>query len=319
MKNDGKSLEKIVRLIQETLKDKLDTVVHSNYKIENISGRKREIDILVEAVINKIHLKIAIECKSYNKPVSVEKIEAFQAKCLRIPAINKMLFVSESGYQIDAINAAKNFGIELYDLNSVDANTIQDWFIITQLGLRFNIERFILVLDLTAEQFEELKNEKASCLIFNQEGEEKPIIDLINDLILQNKYLLWNYMIYTFMKNDGSEFIGKIIQLHFRIKLENASIKSKSGKQVNASCIDAIINIWFIQQVPELTSYHTFSSQKGVIKAGHLSIETGLPNGKTDIVLTEKEIKFFNTDNKGKIRELEVIAKYDSNSDKFTY
>lgn len=291
MYNDGKPLERIVRLIQETLKDKLETIVHSNYKIENISGRKREVDILIESVLNEIQIKIAIECKSYNKPISVEKIEAFNGKCERISGINKMIFVSKSGYQVDAINAAKDFGIELYDLKSVNAETILQWYNFIQLGLRFNVEKFNLVLDITLEEFEELKNEKAININIGQNSEERPIHDLINELVLLNKNELWIYMTFLFMKNGGSGFIDKVIQLHFKIELENAYIKSKNGNHFIASSIDSIINVWFIQKVPELIHYQAFTKLNEDIKAGYLCIESDLQNNKTEVIFTKKKIK----------------------------
>jgi hypothetical protein len=62
MKKDGKKLKKLVRLIQDSLKNSANTVIHSNYKIPNTSGRKREIDVFIVSKVNDFEIKIAIEC-----------------------------------------------------------------------------------------------------------------------------------------------------------------------------------------------------------------------------------------------------------------
>ena len=85
--NDGKKLEQLVRFVQETLKNVPDTEIFSNYKIENISGRKREIDVFIKSQINGMDIKIAIKCKDYKNAIPVEKIEAFNSKCQRINGI----------------------------------------------------------------------------------------------------------------------------------------------------------------------------------------------------------------------------------------
>jgi len=87
--NNGKQIEKLVRLIQEALKDFPGTQIFSNYKITNNSGRKREIDVLLKTNINGYEIIIAIECKDYKTPIPVEKIEAFNSKCQRIKGISK--------------------------------------------------------------------------------------------------------------------------------------------------------------------------------------------------------------------------------------
>jgi hypothetical protein len=93
----GKNLELLVRLIHETLKDVQNTQVYSNFKIENTSGRDREIDILIISSINGFEIKIAIECKEYKRAVPVKEIEAFYGKCKRINGISKLVFVASNG------------------------------------------------------------------------------------------------------------------------------------------------------------------------------------------------------------------------------
>jgi hypothetical protein len=128
MQKDGKSLENLVKLIHEALKENPNTVITSNYKIESLSKTKREIDVLVEAQVNGIEIKIAIECKDYSRAVGIEKMDAFKAKCDSIPAISKKIFVSKSGYTSGAIKNAEIYGIELYELTDLNKDSVLSWF-----------------------------------------------------------------------------------------------------------------------------------------------------------------------------------------------
>lgn len=130
----GKLLEITLRIVQESLKDKSDTKITCNHKLINESGSKREFDIVIESTINKFEILTVIECKDYTNPVPVEKIEAFQSKCERIPKINKKVFVTKNGYQSDAINAAKYYGIEIYKVEEISRNLVQDWLPVSMIS-----------------------------------------------------------------------------------------------------------------------------------------------------------------------------------------
>src|SRR4051812_33154350 len=113
MEKKGKELEKIIKLIEDTLKDSSNTIVYNNHKIKNTGGRYREFDVFIESKISGHEIKIAIECKDFKSKIPAEKIEAFETKCKRIPTINKKIFVSSNGFQAEAINVAKDCGIDL--------------------------------------------------------------------------------------------------------------------------------------------------------------------------------------------------------------
>ena len=89
MKNTGKQLERVVRLVEESYKDSANTQIFSNYKLPNKDGEEREIDLLIVSKINGFEICIAIECKDYNTRVSVDKIDSFQGKCSRLPQIHR--------------------------------------------------------------------------------------------------------------------------------------------------------------------------------------------------------------------------------------
>ncbi len=57
IKNNGEKTENLVFLIQKTLKDSASTDTYLNYKIDNVSGRQREFDILIISTINSFKIK----------------------------------------------------------------------------------------------------------------------------------------------------------------------------------------------------------------------------------------------------------------------
>lgn len=119
--------EIISEIIQESFKDHPETKIIRNFKIDNVSNRLREIDILLILTVNGYEINIAIECKDYQSRVPVKEIEAYHSKCLRIKNLNKKVFIAKNGFQKDAINAAEDFGIQLYTLNEVTKEELSKW------------------------------------------------------------------------------------------------------------------------------------------------------------------------------------------------
>lgn len=123
----GKLLEITIEIIHKSLKGKSDTKVFRNHKLKNTSGDLREFDIVLKSTINKYNFITVVECKDYKRPVSVDKIDAFVTKCNHIPEINKKVFVSKNGYQKAAKSSATNYGVELYQLEELNAETVKNW------------------------------------------------------------------------------------------------------------------------------------------------------------------------------------------------
>lgn len=314
---DGKPLEKVVRLIHETLKDRPNTLIHSNYKVENTGGRKREFDVFIETSINEVQIKIAVECKAYSKPISVEKIEAFKSKCDRVPTINKKIFVSQSGYQADSRNAAKEFGIDLYDIKDIEREVILKWFPITQLGLRFGIKSYNLFIDTTEEELTKLSSEKFIEFYFKGVEEKVEVIKFINERVFESKEELWGINIIEFLKKGGSSSIGQSILLPFQIGLNDAYILSVSGISYPLMGIQGEVESFFIERPLEVTNSQTYGSNNE-IKAGRLSIKQKDTNEQTDIIMTKDKFKIFHTDNDGKVNEFGLIATFDPKTGKFS-
>ena len=229
--NNGKHLEKLVRLIQESLKNIPDTKITSNAKLKNNANRKREFDILIETVINAIDIKIVIECKDFSTPVSAEKIEAFQGKCDRIPEISKKVFVSSNGYQLDAINAAKEFDIVTYTLSEIDKNTIADWFPMKQLNISFKLENSLKLFFCVKE--EDLKNvPQDEDLIVYFDDDNESSIELYgfiwNSTVCKEQHELYGSMLLNFMKHENTT---EHVRFPFKLELGGVYVKGIGDKK----------------------------------------------------------------------------------------
>lgn len=81
-------------------------------------GGKTEIDVSIEG--NEPHTEnsflIVIECKCYDTPIKIEKIQAFSQKITDLQA-TKGIFVTNIGYQKGALESAKAHNIALVRIN----------------------------------------------------------------------------------------------------------------------------------------------------------------------------------------------------------
>lgn len=151
----GQSFEHLVRLIQELLKDHPTTKVLHNQKLISRTGRKRQFDILIEASINGYFLRVAIECKDHNRKVEAGAIEAFHCKCDLVGGINKLVFISNVGFQEGAITSAAELGVTLHTLKEVTGEQIVGWINTEQIyNLRFFKKFHSLNLGLVCDEGE---------------------------------------------------------------------------------------------------------------------------------------------------------------------
>lgn len=91
--------------------------INHNILVEGISGQKHQIDVFWEYNLAGVVHKVAIECKNYNKRVSVGKVRDFSGVLRDIPnTIGIML--TTIGYQEGAIKYADTYGINLMVLRN---------------------------------------------------------------------------------------------------------------------------------------------------------------------------------------------------------
>ncbi len=314
----GKPLERFVFLVQETLKDKPDTRIHTNYKLPNTAGRQREIDVYIEAIVHNIAINIAIECKSYRKAVSVDKIEAFNSKCNRIPVITKKVFVSESGYQADAIEAAKYFNIDLLDVKHVSRELILQWLPVTQLGLRYGVNHYSLVLDASEQELTTIVDQQITTFYWGDGEEPTNIIEFLHQQIRADIKRLWFFNVLEFMKRGGTTGVSHGTSTPFELKAPNMYIRTAEGKQYALLAISGEVKSRLVESAAVITSSQTYGKNDQV-EAARLGFTMRDPSNQLDAILTAERLKFFHTDQNGNTQELQRLATFDPDTSQLTF
>lgn len=90
--------------------DFIDITVTANAKIRgNISGRSRQVDVLLESRINENpEARIIVEAKLHGRPVGIEIVEATEAKLRDVNAAQAVI-VSSGGFTKSAISRSEDF------------------------------------------------------------------------------------------------------------------------------------------------------------------------------------------------------------------
>lgn len=89
--------------------------VQHNVKIAGTSGVERQVDIFWEFKTAGVKYRIVLECKDYQTPVPLEKIDSFYSKISDIGDAIGVL-VSKNGYQSGSIELARKYGIQLREI-----------------------------------------------------------------------------------------------------------------------------------------------------------------------------------------------------------
>lgn len=318
-KNNGKNFEKLIRIIEEVYKTNPETVIHSNYKIQNTSGNKRELDIFIETSVNGHHLKIAIECKDYQKRVSALVVESFHSKCLRIPEINKKIIVSKNGFQKEAFAAAKDFGIDLYNFEEVEKNSDEIFFIpmkrFAPTFIGYTIESLDCSTNFTDENFEEkVILKKLDFEIFSVDSQ---IVYNINDIINEGLRTIWSTFGYAaffnWIKNkeecQSEPFVVACEGVYFLDEEKKIFLNQIKGF-VNFKCEGVLI---------ETDKKVLLNSTNKQVKAHTQTFNDDKKKIKGSVVVdSDNNMHFFDSSKEHPVK-LQVIAKYDPNTDKMDF
>jgi len=140
----GKLFELLIPRLEQATRDSGQFTIHPNEGIQNLEGYSRQFDVIVKSNSEDYPQEIAIECKEHGRPIDVAKIECFECKCGRVPTITKKIFVSNSGYTKGAKKAAKVYGIDLLNIESIDGTELRQ--LINPLNLKLQ-KRYIRILN----------------------------------------------------------------------------------------------------------------------------------------------------------------------------
>ena len=256
MKN-GNLLETTLKIVQESLIDKPDTKVFKNYKIKNNSGVTREFDVAIISTANNFDFLTVIECKDYNRPVSLEKIDAFQSKCQGVPSINKKVFVSKKGYQSGASKTAKDLGIELYSFEDVGAEIIKDWLTINYIAPA----RSSIILDQVIITVDPICKDKDFLIESRIEREDGSTLGTIKDLANEVIFKSGNFNDKMII-GEGIKSVNKCEKHVLEIN-PTELLYIKSSKAIKYKILEIIIEFTFkIEELPFVTNVEKIKSSE---------------------------------------------------------
>lgn len=319
MKNDGKKLEQIVRLIEESFKDSPNTFIYNNYKISNKDGRDREIDILIVSKINGFEINIAIECKDYNSKIPVEKVEAFHSKCLRLPQISKKIFVSTNGYQEDAMNAAKDFGIELLTAEYLTTDYINTLIPIKQMKpiVHGEVKNIVLNLSSNEEKLKTIQENYKGAIFNNDSSEETNILIIIGKAINRYKREIFGLALMEYMRLTHNQSDDIVLWVPFDLEFNGCYVRDEQDKliRLTTAAFEVKVELTFIQ--PQNVMGRSLKHADGSIKAESLNLQINEGLQSHLVIKNNNDIDFFVTQNQ-ETRKLETLFTYDPKTDKFT-
>lgn len=319
MSNKGQQLEKTIRLIQETFKDSENTEIFSNYKIPNESGNNREIDVLIVSKINDFEIYIAIECKDYTKKIPVEKIEAFQSKCDRIKKINKKIFVSSKGFQSDAVNSAKYYGIDLFTAEELTSDALLNLMPIKQIKPEILpiISNAVLTFDADEKTINEIKENYDGEIYRAGNDFAENIKTVVFEAVGNHQKDIFGLALLQWMKAKEKNDKEMIFPIKFDLTFDGYYFKKSSDEKIRLlnGNFEVLVKFGFVN--PQLISGRTLKDSKGDTKANSINIKVN-ENVETHMIIKPDEgLDFYLTENQT-THKLKTLFTYNPKTDKIT-
>jgi hypothetical protein len=162
----GTEYEQLVKGVYETLlkaEGVENITVQHDISLEGKSGCEHQIDIYWEFKFAGQTYKTAIECKAFNKNVSIGRIRDFYGVLTDVPNLNG-IFATQVGYQSGAKTYAAHYGISLKEVRPPKQH---DWEgRIKDIHFEFNI------LEINIEEFVPLFSESMKQKLNGQQSLE---------------------------------------------------------------------------------------------------------------------------------------------------
>jgi hypothetical protein len=115
-----KLLERVAAAIERSVATVDGTVVTPNAKVpERVTGKLRQVDVLVEIPASGRRLRIAMEVRDFATPLSVPQVEGLIAKLAKLD-VDKGAIVASSGFAESALAAVVAAGVDALTIQSVE-------------------------------------------------------------------------------------------------------------------------------------------------------------------------------------------------------
>lgn len=144
MKKAWKEFEELAHDIQKDLAGGAEVLLDQKLPGYN-SKTQRQIDICIRQSVGQFPLLIAMECKDHKVPVDVNLVGEFATKLTDIRA-NKGAMVSRLGFTQGAIDMAKSYSIDTFQLIDTQRITWRSFVSIPVLLVWTSLDRTSLVL-----------------------------------------------------------------------------------------------------------------------------------------------------------------------------
>jgi hypothetical protein len=117
----GKSLEQLIMSLEKVLARNDSIQIESPKRLRDVTtGTLREHDVVLTTNQGHHTVKIAIECRDRSRPVTVNQVEGFWAKC-QDTGVNQGIIVSATGFYGTAKKKAEHRGIRCLSIADVDS------------------------------------------------------------------------------------------------------------------------------------------------------------------------------------------------------
>jgi hypothetical protein len=168
MANDGKDLQRLIRIIESARAAGTDIKIESpKFFKDRVTGKQREHDVVLTITHDHHELVVALECRDRSRPVGVDAVEAFQTKC-NDTGIHSGVIVSSNGFYGTARTKAQHYGIRCLTLDEVagfnwfkptDLNVLSCEMVQARLFVAFDPYLDVQLSDLSVSTGEPLTNE----------------------------------------------------------------------------------------------------------------------------------------------------------------
>ncbi|UHG93239.1 restriction endonuclease [Spirosoma oryzicola] len=309
--SDGKSLEKLVSRIYETLKgNPLAEVLH-DVKLDNTTGRKSQFDVIIKSKVANFALMIAIECKDYSKPVENNQIHDFIVRCELVPGISRRVFVAVNGYRSGAKAVAKAKGVDLYDLKEVSPELLSGWIQVSSIKSAHLSNRVIETVTFCTKDGREVEVKREDIgrdHFFIQLGRRpQPVASVIIDLIEQSTDIFDKYASDEFGKetewgSDGNSIIIPM-PLNFNMSEKRFGIML-DGWPVELDKVIVLVNYIYSITQGSNVKVRSYKANEGQVQAEIVSGKSGEHGFEFIRDVVNGEMKMYAFHSSGQLIEL---------------